>query len=680
MYSQTPTRHPKSKLPNAHWKAGNCYRKQQRNLGPPNGRRGEVSTSPTSFAAVAVAVSMDDEDGGALSHVLSELEACALGNHNDSAAPLSEAALSQLTHQKSGKRKKKRAGGANAFQGHCDGVSSENGKTSVEDLLLQVLRLLESVLGRVRLDVISDGVKSLVEAVAGILNNPGVQHHRLSSFCFRIFYCVASGTQHGDPTLSGVEVLRSLAPAMFLPLKSPTRVSTLKFVSSQFVPIARDSDAIRKAMVYFPRFLAVKAPEKSEPRASAVDAIVEIVRTMEPDDQVAFTEFVNKLTQGKPQHRLLAVDLILSLMTTLSNPLGADGVDNLGVANHHTRWGVKCLQMLVERCSDVMAGIRARALTNLAHTIEFLSEDVKSHTFLQNLIASRYGSFTGLLRKRCLDEKAAVRKAALLLIMKSISTIRQPIDEIILKTMGRACSDPMVSIRKVAVSALSEAYRKFKDSRVITEWLLSVPRLIMDNETSVQEECENLFLELVFDWISSVGNGSLSTNGSDHESVFPKGMPVLLKGTCDTEVVPCVKKICASLGKKKKLKHTIASSLQNIITTSESIWINNSMPIEKWTAPPGAWFLLSEVSSFVPKAIDWKFLQHHWELLDQANSTDTSWSINSVDPISVAWAGDRVSLLQTISNVSLELPSEPAAELAHNLLTRVQEFNMHFPE
>jgi len=47
---------------------------------------------------------------------------------------------------------------------------------------------------------------------------------------------------------------------------------------------------------------------------------------------------------------------------------------------------------------------------------------------------------------------------------------------------------------------------------------------------------------------------------------------------------------------------------------------------------------------------------------------------------SVSWARDRVFLLQTISNVSVELPPEPAADLAHNLLKRIEEFNMHSTE
>ena len=146
------------------------------------------------------------------------------------------------------------------------------------------------------------------------------------------------------------------------------------------------------------------------------------------------------------------------------------------------------------------------------------------------------------------------------------------------------------------------------------EWLHSVPRLITDNETSIQEECENLFLELVLDRVSRAGNSNLQNSKSgfysferEIELLFPEGVLGLLKEICNGEVAPWVKKICTSLGKKKRIKPKLATSLQNIIRTSESVWLSHSMPIEKWTAPPGAWLLLSEASAFLSKAVDWEF-------------------------------------------------------------------------
>jgi len=238
---------------------------------------------------------------------------------------------------------------------------------------------------------------------------------------------------------------------------------------------------------------------------------------------------------------------------------------------------------------------------------------------------------------------------------------------------------------------------------VIIEWLHSVPRLITDNESSIQEECENLFMELILDRISRAGpEGTIRNQTTFSDSnvkakdiereiglLFP-GILVLLKEICNGEVTPWVKKICTSLGKKKRLRPKIAIALQYIIKTSESYWVSNSMPIEKWTAPPGAWFLLSEVSAYLSKAVDWEFLHHHWQLLDKYRAVGEFKSPcpkefmhedeDGIESSSVEWVSDRVFLLQTISNVSVELPPEPAAELAHNLLIRIEEFSMHSTE
>lgn len=225
-----------------------------------------------------------------------------------------------------------------------------------------------------------------------------------------------------------------------------------------------------------------------------------------------------------------------------------------------------------------------------------------------------------------------------------------------------------------------QVYRRFPDGRVICEWLHAVPALIVDNETSIQEECETLFLELVLDRISRAGKVNLGGNATVLESLLPEGVLDLLKGICDGEVAPCVRKICANLGKKKKLKTSIASSLQDVITASESLWLRNSMPIEMWIAPPGAWQLLSEVSLFTPKAVGWEFLHHQWQLLDKVKHKEEGEVLDRGELNSISWARDRVSLLQTISNISLELPVGPAVDLAGKLFNRIQNFNMHMSE
>nr|GEX35013.1 condensin-2 complex subunit D3 [Tanacetum cinerariifolium] len=72
-------------------------------------------------------------------------------------------------------------------------------------------------------------------------------------------------------------------------------------------------------------------------------------------------------------------------------------------------WGLKCLQALVERCN------RARAITNLA---QLVGKDENKIGLMKVMGFGEEGGITDVLRKRCVDEKAAVRKAALVLISK----------------------------------------------------------------------------------------------------------------------------------------------------------------------------------------------------------------------------------------------------------------------
>lgn len=565
----------------------------------------------------------------------------------------------------------------------------------------------------IHLDRFPESLKSLIQTVSEIpltaIESCGneIQYRNLVTLCSRVLKEVLK-PEHGEPSETAAEVLKSLSPLVFMP-KSQARSFAVGFV----IGLGRDCDGVKKALVNFPRYLANKAPDKAEPRALAVDFIMEVVRVMELVDQIGFVKYVVKMSQGKTNLRLLAVDLILNLVTTLKDPLVLN-VNSMEEEEEGSEvWGMWCLEALVKRCSDVSATIRARALSNLAQVVGFLSGSDKASVVLKefmgfgdgngNVGAVRGNGINEMLRRRCVDEKAVVRKAALLLVTNLTALLGGAIDEVVLKTMGMACSDSLVSIRKAAVAALSEAFRTFSSETVITEWLHSVPRQIADNESSIQEECENVFQELVLDRISRAAAATSSYSEStssgkkkqkclekEMEMPFPQGIMYLLREICNGEVSPWVKKICTNLGKKKRLNHKIVAALQNIIKASESVWLNHSKPIEKWTAPPGAWFLLSEVSVFLPKAVDWDFLHHHWQLLDkhkvkgefrspivQRNAFEDE---ESIEYNNVAWASDRVFLLQTISNVSVELPPEPAADLAHNLLKRVEKFNMHSTE
>lgn len=364
---------------------------------------------------------------------------------------------------------RKRKGGGKRGKGlrntarnsYTDRSDNEEGEFDVR-ALFPVLERLELAMGLIHLDRFPDSLKSLVQTVAEvpvmaveICDNSGA-YNRLKDLCSRILSEVLR-PEHGEPADTAAEVLKSLSP-LILRLKTQARMFALGFIMNQMTDLVKRPEGVKKAVVNLPRYLAQKAPEKSEPRALAVESIMEIVKVMEFNDQIGFVEYVVKMTQGKANLRLLAVDLILMLMMTLRDPFGVD----LDIEVKDS-WGLRCMEAVILRCSDVNAGIRARALSNLAQLVGFLAGDNRSRAVLKEVmgfgnagVQRVEGGMNDLLRKRCMDEKAAVRKAALLLISKLTALLDGALDEIVLKTMGMSCSDPLVSIRKAAISALSE--------------------------------------------------------------------------------------------------------------------------------------------------------------------------------------------------------------------------------
>ncbi|KAI5075423.1 hypothetical protein GOP47_0009499 [Adiantum capillus-veneris] len=705
--------------------------------------------------------------------------------------------------------------------------AQKNHPVSPQAALDDVLHLLKRLQGTLRVFHFKDHQESLKSLIEFLIELPHLvsemqiadaggesrakrtaQHHVSSpllttcSLCLDILKNLLDPS-HGNPMDTAVISFKLLAPSILLTRaggnpyqQGQIREQTLSFITIQLK--RQPNPGLRSVIGALPRYLAMKAPEKTEPRALAVESVLAIVKILAVPDQRKFGRFVAKLSRGKPRHRLFAVDLAQSLL--VPDPLGLDKEEdcpdeeffseeenvpmeeetvqiedgNKGRNSVHTPspeacgspdtkiwWGTACLEALLHRCSDKIPAIRARALNNLAQVLEKLSSDIRNRAVLQSLLGfgtmapprnkeaesslrkaallndwhtpghsspnlggqtpspepslvgpgaspltpgAGHGDLGSLLRRRCFDDKVAVRKATLLLMTKSASLLGRPPDETMLEAMGSACADPMVSIRKAAMGALSEVMRKFPaDTKVVGEWYQSVMPLVLDNESSIHEECLNVFEELVVDRVAAVasskflGGGILNSLHMDRtilklsseqelEKRMPPGVLVVLKGMAeDSAVAACIKRVVTCLGKKKKLRAGIALALQNIITSSRTLWCScnkeGTSSQTCWTAPAGAWLLLAEVSAFVPKAVGWEFLRTHWQLLEREESMPVPGGLPSGKKVNSVvhfadWAADRVHLLQAISNVAVELPPDAAADLAAELLERLEGFSM----
>lgn len=354
-------------------------------------------------------------------------------------------------------RKRKRGEKARGSKDITRSLNEFNEEESEYDgrTLLIVLEKLESVMGLIYLNRFPDSLKSLIQMVAEIpvlsleMGASFGGYSGLTDLCSRILSRLLR-SEHGDMASTAAEVLKSLTPLILMG-KSQARTFALGFLRGKMMGLAKESDGVKKAVMNLPKYLANKAQEKAEPRGLAVEAIMEIVKAMEFKDQVGFAEYTVKMCQGKPNLRLIAVDLILMLMMSLRDRLCVDSDGKV-----EDSWGLSCLEALIQRCSDSSAAIRARALSNLAQLVgEFMSNE-KNREVLKKVMGFREGEMNTLLRIRCMDEKAAVRKAALMLVTKFTGLFGGSVDGVVLKTLGISCSDPLVSIRKAAISAISE--------------------------------------------------------------------------------------------------------------------------------------------------------------------------------------------------------------------------------
>lgn len=144
--------------------------------------------------------------------------------------------------------------------------------------------------------------------------------------CFRMMLKVLQ-PNHGDTTGTGVTLLKALSPSIMLTHsggstqhRAQIRVAVLEFITKEMIAIK--SQSVRRSVVALTRYLSVKAPEKTEARALTVEAILMIVRGLNGREQREFGNFVAKLSLGKPRYRLIAVDLAVSLLGGLPDPLG----------------------------------------------------------------------------------------------------------------------------------------------------------------------------------------------------------------------------------------------------------------------------------------------------------------------------------------------------------------------
>ncbi|CAI5508546.1 unnamed protein product [Closterium sp. Naga37s-1] len=256
-----------------------------------------------------------------------------------------------------------------------------------------------------------------------------------------------------------------------------------------------------------------------------------------------------------------------------------------------------CLELMFRRASDASPTVRARALVALTATLRILKgrpslldavlaahahahahahAPTHPHTHAQAepdasigrgsglsgesepgeaLGAGTGGSVLsveevlGMVRRRLEDEKGLVRKAAVGALEEIVGLSRLPLREELVDAIGELCSDSLLSVRRVALNALSKLTMSNPGHVWLrAKWLQSALVLILDNEATVQDQALDLLSSLLLQPLglisasprpSAASRMSLCKDRPLHVCVGRRGVPpapVLCEGEGVCEV------------------------------------------------------------------------------------------------------------------------------------------------
>ncbi|CAI5479120.1 unnamed protein product [Closterium sp. Yama58-4] len=194
---------------------------------------------------------------------------------------------------------------------------------------------------------------------------------------------------------------------------------------------------------------------------------------------------------------------------------------------------------MFRRASDVSPTVRARALVALTATLRILkgrpslldallADHAHVHAQAERAAsmgdgfglrersepgaeAVRSGSVLsaeevlGMVQSRLEDEKGLVRKAAVGALEEIVGLSRLPLREELVDAIGELCSDSLLSVRRVALTALSKLTMSNPGHVWLrSKWLQSALVLILDNEATVQDQALDLLASLLLQPLSLI--------------------------------------------------------------------------------------------------------------------------------------------------------------------------------
>ncbi|KAL5479917.1 hypothetical protein EMCRGX_G023519 [Ephydatia muelleri] len=430
--------------------------------------------------------------------------------------------------------------------------------------------------------------------------------------CLRAWSCLdlVFKPLHGGVERTATEVFQQLLPSLLL-LTSAGNVCTSSSLPALLTTICQHTltfvchifeqhgEAVMGPLKTLFQHLCTKAPDKAEYRNKLASVACRIL-TLFPDQRYSqLLDWIYKFSRNtKVAYRMFALDLVTELLTVPARkPTHALPVEDEG------RLTCKFLvKMILSRCSDKAPSVRSKALvclssatsSSLSGVVEAAKWCIHSYTTADPLAgeSSNDRLIVSMLKRRAVDNKVGVRKAAIQALESVIRLDMDKIDNEDVQAIHERCLDPALSVRKQALASLTALMVDRPDLEFMQRlWLDGVLPSVMDREAGGQEKCMSLLEQII---LCSIGMKRRTTEVGN----FVWKLLSIIAEEENLELRRYLRKALEYWSKEQKLTPAFIEAICSEVNDPEH--------------GKAAWILLSEMSQYT-SSIPNKFILSAWK-------------------------------------------------------------------
>jgi len=443
---------------------------------------------------------------------------------------------------------------------------------------------------------------------------------------------------------------------------------------------------------------SVAAPDKAESRAGVCSALCTVLAALPPAEAVRYAGFLWRYSRtSKVSARMFSVEMACTVLLAAAAAAGASPPhDDAGRATLGADGVPQLLwRLLAQRVSDKAPGVRTKSLAGFAVLLVKLPAEPGRRVLQQAQLpipeaaapveadadgmdvgsplpgggrvgaspaaggstalispaaaseaASSLPALGSLLQQRCVDERPAVRRAALQAIEAWTRASGMSPSGAQLKLIARGCADVSPAIRKQATRSLWSMLQAEPQSAALqAAWTSAILPLAADSEATVCDACLDTVLE-----------GVLHPLARAKKPREMAGWPLLLQ--LPDSALPFLQRAVRRLAGQKRLPSGLAPKLQALLAE----------PAPEARERPVVWSMLHEVAALPQADVAQQKLDHAavlqcWREASGGGAADSGGE-----------AASALKLLVSLSDRGL-LGADAAASLRSELDARLQRLD-----